>query len=200
MKKLTMITLSSLLLTTGSDAVAKQALAEISSQSQPSPSKGIHSFGVLDAQKVLQESKAHKDIRAQMEKFRQQTQAYIQKKETSLRKEEAEIMKKKREKKLTDEAFKKKHIDFQKKVGDLQSEVTRLKKKMEESIKDSMEKIQKSIQKTAEVVAKEQGFENVLLSGALITYSPKLDITDEVLTRHNKNLPAYKLSLPTTTN
>lgn len=142
---------------------------------------------VVNIQKIMKESKAANAIRSQVQAKQKDFQAELDKKEKSLQQEDQELAKQRNV--LSQEAFKEKYTAFRTKAMEAQQEVRAKRAKLEKGLAKALESIQSKVTEIVAGVSKEKGFD-VAVSGNLVLYTAeKNDITAEVLSRLNSQLP-----------
>lgn len=142
----------------------------------------------IDAQKILDNSKAGKRTKTTIEEYVKSRQKIIDLEEEELKRMDSELARQaavlspdaKREK---EETLKRKFADYQKKTADLRGEVDN--KKLE-VIREFNQGLEEAVKKVAE----REGYAIVLdknpLGGPLIYAKESLDITDKVATEYDK--------------
>lgn len=142
----------------------------------------------IDAQKILDNSKAGKRTKVTIEEYVKSRQKIIDLEEEELKRMDSELARQtavlspdaKREK---EETLKKKFADYQKKAADLRSEVDN--KKLE-VIKEFNQGLEEAVKRVAE----REGYAVVLdknpLGGPLIYAKESLDVTDKVVAEYDK--------------
>lgn len=142
----------------------------------------------IDAQKILDNSKAGKRTKSTIEEYVKSRQKIIDLEEEDLKRLDSELARQaavlspeaKREK---EEILKKKFADYQKKAADLRSEVDN--KKLE-AIKEFNQGLEEAVKRVAE----REGYIMVLdkspMGGPLVYAKESLDITDKVIAEYDK--------------
>lgn len=148
-------------------------------------------LAVVNIQKIMKDSKAANTIRSQVQSKQKSYQAQLDKKEKSLQQEDQKLAKQRNV--LSQDAFKEKYTAFRKKAMAAQQEVRVKRSKLEKGLAKALGDIQKKVTKIVADVSKEKGFD-VAVSGNLVLYTAsKNDITDEVLSRLNRELPSVSV-------
>jgi len=151
-------------------------------------------FGIIDVQKVLRMSLAAQKVRPQLEKMKI---SFRNKIDTS--KDELKKTKKKLENErsiLRPEVYAGKRKDFQRQVTVIQRRVHTLNRALDRALANAMGKIHKSIRKITLELAREKSLKFVVPKRMFIFFDPKLEITSEVMSRLNKEMPSIKLITP----
>ena len=97
---------------------------------------------------------------------------------------------------LSPEAYAGKRKDFQRQVTVIQRRVHTLNRALDRALANAMGKIHKSIRKITLELAREKSLKFVVPKRMFIYFDPKLDITSEVMSRLNKEMPSIKLITP----
>ncbi|HXC62390.1 MAG TPA: OmpH family outer membrane protein [Nitrospiria bacterium] len=146
-------------------------------------------IGTIDAQKVLENTKAGKKAKATMEEFVKSRQKIIDLEEQDIKNLEDELAKQgpvlsADAKKDKQETFQRKMLDYQKKVSELNKEVQNKKKEVLEDFNKTLEGVVKSI-------AEKEGYTVILdrnSEGGVILYAKEsVDLTDKVVQEFNKS-------------
>lgn len=147
---------------------------------------------VVNIQKIMKDSKAANTIRSQVQAKQKAYQTELDKKEKELQKEDQELAKQRNV--LSQEAFQEKYAAFRKKAMEAQQEVRVKRGSLEKGLAKALGDIQNKVTEIVSQVAKEKNFD-VAISGNLVLYTAaKNDITDEVLSRLNRDLPNVNVS------
>jgi len=151
-----------------------------SSTSAPIEEGGL--IGVLDFQRVLDQTNAGKTVTQSMNSFMKERQALVELEQRELRRLENEILAQgsvlsETARKQREETFRRRMMKYQQKVADLNKEV-------QEKQKDLLATFRKNVE---EVVTEIAGTGNLLIvveygkGTSTLYHQPKLDITDEVI-------------------
>jgi Skp family chaperone for outer membrane proteins len=172
-------------------AVAALAAAPHAHAQQKMPTPVI---GIIDIQRILEESAAAKSIRPQMEKLRDEYEKDVKKRENDLRQAEQELARQRTI--LSPEAFNDRRKGFEKQAADAQRAVQTYKRRVDIAFANAMGEVRNALLKIAADMAKERQI-NILLPKSFVVLSTKeFDITDESLGRLNKQLASVKVKLP----
>ncbi|HYG88250.1 MAG TPA: OmpH family outer membrane protein [Azospirillum sp.] len=170
-------------------------------QAQPAPAatnKGeplkAPVVAVVDVQRVMQESTASKGIQKTIESQRDTYQKEIQTLEDKLQNAESEL--RKQQTVLAPDAFAAKRRDFEKQVADVQRTVQARKRTLDTAFNDAMGHVQKTMLDIVQSIADERGANVVIPRNLLVLFASNLDVTDTVLERLNKQLPAVAVTIP----
>lgn len=146
---------------------------------------------VIDYQRVLRETKAAMGIRDQVDARRKLYQDEIAKEEQKL--EEAGKALAKQQGVLSAEAFKGKRDDLQKQVASLQRMVQERRRTLDQTSAVALNQVRNAIIDIVGELSAERGFNLVLPSSAVLLFSPKIDLTEDVIARLDAKLPSVKV-------
>jgi Skp family chaperone for outer membrane proteins len=153
-------------------------------QAQEIPAPAI---GFLDVRLLLNESKAAKSIRPQMERLQKDLQREIRDREGALRKSEQELLNQRTI--LSPDAFAKRRRDFDKRTREEQLEVQARKRAIDRAFSVALNEIRISFLQIAKDVATEKKINIVMAKSAVLMSMNNLEITAETLKRLNQKLP-----------
>lgn len=142
---------------------------------------------VVDVQSLLQNSKAAKMVRQQIEQKRNEYAKDISHQEEVLRQERDALQR--QQSSLSAEAMNQKGREFQQKVNELDRNVQSKRQALEKSNADALEKIQQSMLKIISDIAKERKSNLVFQRSELVLYDQGFDVTDTVLQKLDEDLP-----------
>jgi len=147
-------------------------------------------IGVIEPQKVLDNTKTGKKIKDSLADYVKSRQKIIDMEEEDLKKMEEDLVKQgsvlsAEAKKDKEESFRRKMVEYQRKVGQLNQEVQTKKKEMLDEFNKSLEQVVRGIaDKERLSLVVEKGNDG---AGALIIYShPSLDLTERVIKELDK--------------
>ena len=149
---------------------------------------------VLDIKAIRMNSLAIKDIRAQIEKYRQGFQADIKKEEDALRIANQELAKKRTL--LGPEAFANERRLFEQKVVGVQKLVSQRKIDLDGALTQAMLVVEKKMNVIMGNVATKRGASLVLRRQDTILADRSMDMTQEVLKRLNAELKTVPVGKP----
>lgn len=149
---------------------------------------------VLDLKAIRTNSLAIKDIRAQIEKYRQGFQADIKKEEDALRIANQALAKKRTL--LGPEAFANERRLFEQKVVGVQKLVSQRKIDLDRALTQAMLVVEKKMNVIMEKVATKRGARLVLRRQNTILADRSMDMTKEVLKRLNAELKTVSVGKP----
>jgi len=147
---------------------------------------------VVDVQALLQNSKAAKMVRSQIEQKRGEYTKDISHQEESLRAERDALQR--QQASLSPEALNQKGRDFQQKVNDLERNVQGKRQALEKSNGDALQKIQEEMLKIIADIAKQRKSNLVFQRTDLVLFDQAFDVTDEVLQKLDEQLPTLTVN------
>jgi len=172
--------------------------AAVAQQTPPAPaaapSTGPTTLTVLvvDVQSLLQNSKAAKMVRQQIEQKRNEYAKEISHQEETLRQQRDALQR--QQASLTAEALNQKGREFQQKVNELDRNVQSKRQALEKSNADALEKIQESMLKIIGDIAKDRKANLVFQRSELVLFDQAFDITDSVLQKLDEALPTLTVN------
>jgi len=142
---------------------------------------------IVDIQTLLQNSKAAKMVRSQIEAKRAEYAKEIQRQDELLRQERDTLQREQAS--LSPETLKKRGQEFQAKVNELDRNVQSKRQALEKSYNDAVQKIQATLLKIIEEIAKTRKANLVLQRSELVLFDQAFDVTDEVLQKLDEQMP-----------
>jgi len=147
---------------------------------------------VVDVQALLQNSKAARMVRSQIEQKRGEYTKEISHQEESLRAERDALQR--QQASLSPESLNQKGRDFQQKVNDLERNVQGKRQALEKSNGDALQKIQEEMLKIIADIAKQRKSNLVFQRTDLVLFDQAFDVTDEVLQKLDEQLPTLSVN------
>jgi outer membrane protein len=147
---------------------------------------------VVDVQALLQNSKAAKLVRSQIEQKRGEYTKEISHQEESLRAERDALQR--QQASLSPESLNQKGRDFQQKVNDLEKNVQGKRQALEKSNGDALQKIQEEMLKIIADIAKQRKANLVFQRTDLVLFDQAFDVTDEVLQKLDEQMPTLTVN------
>ena len=191
------------IVTLAAGALALGALAGGAAAQTAAPASG-GKIGVIEVQKIVQESAIGKESLARVQKVQQAKQEDLQKRQKELRDMEQKIQD--QGKSLSEDAMEKLQKDYQSKALDLKRFQDDAQRELEESQRKELGELEKRIMPVINEVAREQGYAlvfNKFNSGLLYADDKSVDLTEAVITRFNSMIaapaPAAKPAAPAAT-
>src|SRR5208282_5280338 len=142
---------------------------------------------IVDVQALLQNSKAAKMVRSQIEQKRGEYTKEISHQEELLRAERDALQR--QQASLSPESLNQKGRDFQQKVNDLERNVQGKRQALEKSNGDALQKIQEEMLKIIADIAKQRKSNLVFQRTELVLFDQAFDVTDEVLQKLDEQMP-----------
>lgn len=153
-------------------------------------------IGIVNTDRVLQESLAAKGVRLERDKFATQYQAQIKDQEAKLRAEDQELSQQRSV--MAPEVFQQRAQAFQQKLAEFQNQVRDKQERLDFSFQQAMQEIGNTIVSVSQEIAKAQGINAVAAHNQLLFFDPGMDITQPVLERLNQRLASVKFQDPAT--
>ncbi len=154
------------------------------------------SMAVIDTEVIRRNSRAFKDIHAQIGKYRKAIQADIQKEEAELRSAKQELARK--EAILAPETLAEERRQFEERVAQAQRTVQKRIRDLGRVEVEAVKKVEVVLNKIITDVANDQKFGLILRRSQTVLVVKELDITPHVLKRLDTELPSLKVSDPGT--
>ena len=174
------------------NAVAQQAPPTPASPPEPSPPAPLPTpqnltVMVVDVQALLQNSKAAKMVRSQIEQKRGEYTKDISHQEELLRAERDALQR--QQASLSPESLNQKGREFQQKVNELERNVQGKRQALEKSNGDALQKIQEEMLKIIADIAKQRKANLVFQRSDLVLFDQVFDVTDEVMQKLDEQMP-----------
>jgi len=142
---------------------------------------------VVDVQALLQNSKAAKMVRGQIEQKRNEYTKEISHQEESLRAERDALQR--QQSSMSADALNQKGREFQQKVNDLERNVQGKRQALEKSNGEALQKIQEQMLKIIADIARDRKANLVFQRADLVLFDQSFDVTDEVLQKLDELMP-----------
>lgn len=153
-------------------------------------------MGVVNTDRVLQESLAAQGVRLERDRYAQQYQAQIKDEEAKLRAEDQELSQQRSV--MAPEVFQQRAQAFQQKLAEFQNQVRDKQERLDYAFQQAMQEIGLTIVSVTHEVAKQQGINAVAAHNQLLYFDPTMDITSPVITSLNQRLASVKFQDPST--
>src|SRR5499427_8785800 len=150
---------------------------------------------VVDVQALLQNSKAAKMVRGQIEQKRNEYTKEISGEEEKLRAERDALQR--QQASLSPDALNQKGREFQQKVNDLERNVQGKRQALEKSNGDALQKIQEEMLKIIADIAKQRKSNLVFQRSDLVLFDQAFDVTDEVMQKLDEQMPTLTVNFVT---
>lgn len=149
-------------------------------------------IGVVDTQRVLDESRVGQQIKAELEAHVKSRQQIIDLEEAELKRMQEEIQQKAGI--LSQEALQAKEAAFQRKLGEYQRKVIQLQQEVETKKAEKIREFNEHLLEATREVARARGLDLVLArdpeTSAVLYVLPALDITEAVIQAMDRKLPS----------
>jgi outer membrane protein len=147
---------------------------------------------VVDVQALLQNSKAAKMVRSQIEQKRNEYTKEISREEETLRAERDALQR--QQASMSPETLNKKGRDFQQKVSDLDRDVQSKRAALEKSNTEALTKIQQTMLNIIADMARQRRANLVLQRTDLVLFDQSFDVTDAVMQKLDEELPVVTVN------
>lgn len=147
---------------------------------------------VVDVQALLQNSKAAKMVRGQIEAKRNEYTKEISHQEEALRTERDALQR--QQASMSQETLNKKGREFQQKVNDLDRSVQSKRAALEKSNNEALTKIQQTMLKIIADIARQRRANLVLQRTDLVLFDQSFDVTDQVMQKLDEELPVVNVN------
>jgi outer membrane protein len=162
-------------------------------QTAAAPAAGNSKIGVIEVQRIVQESAIGKESLARVQKLQQSKQEELTRRQKELRDLETKIQD--QGKALSEDAMEKLQKEYQAKAVELKRFQDDAQKELEETQRKELGDLEKRIMPVITDVAREQGYQlvfNKFNSGLLFADDKSVDLTDAVITKFNSQIAAPK--------
>lgn len=146
---------------------------------------------VIDYQRILRDARAARAIRDQVEARRKLYQDEIAKEEQRLHEADKELARQRSV--LSADAFADQRSEFESDVAGVQRMAQERRRQLDQAAAAALSEVRTAMIQVVGELADSRGFNLVLPSSGLLVFSPKIDLTDEVLGRLDKKLPNVKV-------
>ena len=153
-------------------------------------------IAVVDYQRLLRDSSAAIDIRAQIERQRMAYQEQITAQEQELRIANDELTRQRTI--LSPEAFALKRREFEESVAEAQKFAQTRKRELDQAYDYGIRRVREAVAEIIAELAKERGFNLVFTRQQILYVEPALNISDEIILRLNERFP--KVAVPLSEN
>jgi len=153
-------------------------------------------IGVVDSDRLLQESLSAKGVRLERDKYINQYQSEVKDAEAELRVEDQELSQQRSV--LAPEVFAQRAQAFQQKLSEYQVEVKDKQERLDFAYQQAMQEIGNTMVVVASEVAKKRGINVVMTRNQVLIFDPSMDITNAVLEGLNQRLATVAFQNPET--
>ncbi len=147
---------------------------------------------VVDVQSLLQNSKAAKMVRNQIEQKRDEYSKEISHEEEALRAERDALQR--QQASLSPAVLNQRGREFQQKVNNLDLDVQSKRQALEKSNNDALSKIQQAMLRIIADIAKQRRANLVFQRTDMVLFDRSFDVTDEVLQKLDEELPVLNVN------
>ncbi len=152
-------------------------------QSAPTGSVGMK-IAFVDVQQAIQSVKAGKEAKKQVEKEVAKRKKVLDKMREDIDKLEADF--KKQELVLSEDSKQKKRADYTQKIQELQAQVAKNQQEMQQEEQKLLDPLLKKMSDVLKKLAKEKGYDMVVMKGALLYAEDQHDLTDVLIKTFDK--------------
>ncbi len=152
----------------------------------------LDGVAVINIQDIMRDSLAAKSVKSKLEAKQKSFQSEMTSKENALQEQEKTLIAK--SKTLTPEQLEKESKDFRTGVAKTQRDVATKKAKLDKAFADALSQIQKTVVNITKQIATERKIQVVMPTSQMLYADPSLDITKEVLTKLNQQLPSVAVN------
>ena len=149
---------------------------------------------VVDVQRILDESEAAKGVQKQLNAERVRFQSETEKEENQLRQAEQDLGKQHAH--LGNDAYSEREQQLRQHFVDVERHVEKRRRLLDQSFTDAMNQVRDRLLQIVQAVAKEKGANLALVKQQILWSGKTLDVTDEILSRLNKELPQVTVKPP----
>jgi outer membrane protein len=146
---------------------------------------------VIDYQRILREAKAARAIRDQVESRRRLYQDEIAGEEQRLHEADKELARQRGV--LSAEAFAERRSAFEAEVAAVQRMVQERRRQLDQVAASSLNEVRSAMIEVVGELSDARGFNLVVPTSGLLLFSPRIDLTDEVLARLDRKLPNIRV-------
>ena len=147
---------------------------------------------VVDMKKVMGESKAAISAKSQLEAKQKEFQTQISATEAKLQKNDQELAKQRSL--LSADAFKAKVDEFRQQAASAQKDVQGKQMQLRRAFESSITTIQERVSSIIKAVATEKQYDLVIPANGLLFHKDTMNVTNEVLSRLDKELPTMRVN------
>lgn len=148
---------------------------------------------VVDLQRIMQESAAMQGLREEAQGKRSEMEQQLQEQEQGLRQEDEALSRQRTV--LSSEAFEEKRSQLEQKFSQFQSEASTEMSRLDEAYSEAVGEVEYTVVKISDEIASERGANMVIPKSTLLLVHDDFEITDEVLSRLDEQLPSVSMSL-----
>jgi outer membrane protein len=154
----------------------------------------VINLAVMDVEQILRQANVVKDIRGQVNKYRNALQADIQKEEEELRNANQTLARQRTI--MAPEAFAEERKKFETRLANVQRKLQESKQNLENTHLAAMRKVEKAMGEVVKEITEEARLILILRKGQVVMSAKDMDITAVVLERLNKKISSIKVDPP----
>jgi outer membrane protein len=170
------------------------AVAFLAAPARAQQASPVPTVVVVDMTQIMRESKAAKDIQAQVQKVMDAYSKQVSEKENELKSLRDDLERQRTV--LAPEVFNARSQDYQTQYAALDRDVQMKRQEMQQSYGDAMTKVEDAALQIIATVAKERKANMVVAKAALLYMDDGLDVTAEVTQRLDQKVPTMAVNLP----
>ena len=146
---------------------------------------------VIDYQRIMQDARAARSIRDQLEARRRQFQEEIAAEEQRLHQADKELAAQRSV--LTTEGFAERRREFEAEVAEVQRLVQQRRRQLDRASSEALDEVKRALIDVVTGMAEERGFNLVLPASEVLFFGRRLDLTDAVMAELDQALPTVKV-------
>lgn len=146
---------------------------------------------VVDHQRIMRDSRAARSIQQQLEVRRKLYLDQLAKEEQRLNEVGKDLARQRGV--LAADAFAARRKEYEEAVQALQRASNDRRRQLDQALGAANAQLRQALKEIVDELAEARGFNLVLPASALLLFSPKIDITEEVLARLDRKLPSVKV-------
>ncbi len=159
----------------------------------PAVAKAASEIAVVDIEKILNESKAGKALKKQLEKKRKEFQNEFSSKEKSLQDSAKKLIEKKDEMEAEKLAAERKKFETQ--LLETRKLFQKRRASLDRGLTKAMQKLRREVIEIAAALAEEKKYKAILMRDSVVIVQKELDETDELLKRLDKKVSSVDLKV-----
>ncbi len=150
-------------------------------------------IAVIDIEKVLNESKAGKGLKKQLEKKRKEFQKEFSQKEKSLQDAGKKLIEQKDD--LEPEKLAEERKKFETQLLETRKLFQKRRSDLDKGVAKAMQELRREVIQIAAEVAEEKNYKAILMRDSVVIVQKELDATDELLKRLDKKISSIDLKI-----
>jgi len=164
-------------------------------QSTPAPAQQSAPIvvGIVDVERIMQDSKAAKSIRTQLDQQNKAFQAEVDRQRKVFTTNKQKLIS--QQGTLSQADFQKKAEDLNKQGAQIEKNLNQRQNQLEDGVARTRNQVYDAMRQASADVAKDKGLTLVLQKGATLVFDASTEITDDVLKRLDAKMPSVKLQI-----